>query len=94
MWDLADEGAIIMIIEIEGYGKEVLLTGKKCSVGKLKWMVHQTICLADKDTHHFVALFCRMHHFDKIGFEDGIMADYVIDVDTGVVFTPFVCRHR
>jgi hypothetical protein len=74
-----------MIIEIAGYKTKALLTGKKCSVGKLKWMLYQTMSKCDAD--NFVALFCRMYHFDELVFSEDIVADYVLDIDTSIVIT-------
>ncbi|MDN3439997.1 hypothetical protein QMA04_18055 [Planococcus sp. APC 3900] len=76
-----------MIIEIEGYLIQVLLTGKKCTKQQLKQMYLQ----ADKLTYEyfdFPDVFCRLHSFEQIPYSEDIEVDFVIDTDTGGIYTP------
>ncbi|PKH09748.1 hypothetical protein CXF70_13295 [Planomicrobium sp. MB-3u-38] len=76
-----------MIIEIEGHLIQVLLTGKKCTKQQLKQMYLQ----ADKLTYEyfdFPDVFCRLHNFEQIPYLEDIEVDYVIDTDTGRIYTP------
>ena len=76
-----------MIIEIEGYLIQVLLTGKKRTKQQLKQMYLQ----ADKLTYEyfdFPDVFCRLHNFEEIPYSEDIEVDFVIDTDTGRIYTP------
>ena len=76
-----------MIIEIEGYLIQALLTGKKCTKQQLKQMYLQ----ADKLTYEyfdFPDVFCRLHNFEQIPYSEDIEVDFVIDTDTGRIYTP------
>ena len=76
-----------MIIEIEGYLIQVLLTGKKCTKQQLKQMYIQ----ADKLTYEyfdFPDVFCRLHNFEQIPYSEDIEVDFVIDTDTRRIYTP------
>lgn len=76
-----------MIIEIEGYLIRVLLTGKKCTKQQLKQMYLQ----ADKliyEHFDFPDVFCRLHSFEQIPYSEDIEIDFVIDTDTGRIYTP------
>ena len=76
-----------MIIEIEGYLIQVLLTGKKCTKQQLKQMYLQ----ADKLTYEyfdFPDVFCRLHSFEQIPYSEDIEVDFVIDTDTCGIYTP------
>ncbi|MGB6405992.1 MAG: hypothetical protein WBF39_00870 [Planococcus donghaensis] len=76
-----------MIIEIEGYLIQVLLTGKKCTKQQLNQMYLQ----ADKLTYEyfdFPDVFCRLHSFEQIPYSEDIEVDFVIDTDTGRIYIP------
>jgi hypothetical protein len=79
---------IILIIEIEGFlNHQVLLTGKKYSKQQLKKMYLQ----AKKCTYesgNFVGVFCRLYKFEQTAYSENFMVDYVLDTDTGTVYSP------
>ncbi|WML60754.1 hypothetical protein [Neobacillus sp. PS2-9] len=76
-----------MIIEIDGYFFQVLLTGKKCSKQQLKQKYQQSIELTNdiKDLHN---VFCRLHNFEQIPYDCDIKVEFVIDTDTDRIYSP------
>lgn len=61
-----------MIIEIDGYFHQILLTGKKCSKQHLK----QKYLEAKKLTYEVKDLpivFCSLHNFEQIPYDCEIM---------------------
>jgi hypothetical protein len=76
-----------MIVRIESYFiHDVILSGKKCSKEELKRKLISTI--SKTDTIDFVPFFCRMFQFEEMPFTDDIEADFVIDLDTYLVYKP------
>ncbi|KKI91180.1 hypothetical protein WQ54_16195 [Bacillus sp. SA1-12] len=76
-----------MIIEIDGYFQQVLLTGKKCSKHQLK----QNYLQAKKLTFEIKDLpnvFCRLHNFEQIPYDYDIKVEFVIDTDTDKIYSP------
>ena len=78
-----------MIIEIEGYHikNRILVTGKKCTGGKLRWQMKKVIKHTEDD-RHFLSLFCLLYGYEQIVYSDEIMADFVIDIDIYRVYKP------
>ncbi|MGO1059194.1 hypothetical protein ACTL32_08715 [Planococcus sp. FY231025] len=77
-----------MIIEIEGYLIQALLTGRKCSKQQLKKMYIQ----ADKLTYEYLGfpnVFCRLHNFEQIPYSEDSKVDFVIDIDIKKIFGPY-----
>lgn len=76
-----------MIIEIDGYTLNVLLTGKKCSKQQLKQMYLKakkiTYEISDIDN-----VFCRLHNFKRITNDSDVEVDFVIDTDTDRIYSP------
>ncbi len=77
----------MMIIKIDGYGHEVLLTGKKSSKQQLKQKYFQAKELAAA-TEDLPAQFARLHQFDLLPWDEDLEADYVIDTDTDRIYSP------
>ena len=78
---------IILIIEIDGYFFQVLLTGKKCSKQQLK----QKYLQAKEFTSEIKDLpnvFCRLHNFELIPYDCEIKVEFVIDTDTDRIYSP------
>ncbi|MFC6039538.1 hypothetical protein ACFPYN_08885 [Paenisporosarcina macmurdoensis] len=76
-----------MIIEIDGYLHQALLTGKKCTKKQLK----QKYLEAKELTYEISDIpnvFCRLHNFEHILFDSKIKVDFVIDTDTDRIYTP------
>jgi len=78
-----------MLIEIEGFGTKILLSGKKYSVVTIKKMFYKALELSRED-NNFTPLFCRMYNYDvlEIPSSDNIQVDYIFDLDTELVLTP------
>ncbi|MDN7240757.1 hypothetical protein QWY14_03100 [Planococcus sp. N028] len=77
----------MMIISIDGYFQEILLTGKKCSSQELKQKYLQARKLAEQ-MQDLPYVFSRLHRFDVLPWDVGIEVDYVIDTDTDQIYIP------
>lgn len=77
----------MMIIEIDGYFNQALLTGKKCSKQQLRQMYRQADQLTS-ESRDFVNVFCRLHNFDQLPYSEDIEVDFVLDTDTGRIYSP------
>ncbi|QOY36614.1 hypothetical protein AWH56_002760 [Anaerobacillus isosaccharinicus] len=76
-----------MIIELDGYFHQVLLTGKKCSKQQLKQKYLEAKNLTT-DIKDLPALFCSLHKFEVLSNDEHIKVDYVIDTDTDRIYSP------
>lgn len=78
---------IKLIIEIEGYGIQILLTGKKCSKQQLKhnYFLAKELCYEIMDLPN---VFCRLHGFEQIPYDNEMIVDFVIDIDTERIYSP------
>lgn len=76
-----------IIIEIDGYFNQAILTGRKCSKQHLKQMYLQTKELT-LDTRNLPTIFCEFHKFEQIPYSKDIKVDYVIDTDTDRIYSP------
>ncbi len=78
---------IILIIEIDGYFHQVLLTGKKCSKQQLKqkYLQAKELTYEIKDLPN---VFCRLHNFEPIPYDCDIKVEFVIDTDTDRIYSP------
>lgn len=78
---------MILIIEIDGFFHQVLLTGKKCSKHQLKQKYFQAkeLTCEIRDLHN---VFCRLHNFEQISYTDDITVEFVIDTDTDIIYSP------
>lgn len=73
-----------MIIEVESYFGDTLLSGKVRSIGQLKYRVLQT--LADTPAEDFISVFCARYQYEPLPYSVTMDADYRIDLDTCQVF--------
>jgi hypothetical protein len=78
---------IILIIEIDGYFHQVLLTGKKCTKQQLKqkYLNAKELSYEIKD---LPGVFCRLHNFEQIPYDNDIKVELVIDTDTDRIYSP------
>ena len=78
---------IKLIIEIDGYFQQVILSGKKCSKKQLiqKYLQVKKLTYEMKDLPN---LFCRIHNFEQIPYDSNIQVDFVIDTDTDRIYSP------
>ena len=76
-----------MIIEIESYErKNLYLSGGTCSGKSLRDKMNHILAMSNGN---FVELFCRIYGFERV--PDGVeidTADFVIDLDTYIVYKP------
>lgn len=78
---------IKLIIEIDGYFHQVVLSRKKSSKQQLK----QKHLQVKKLTYEIKDLpngFCRIHNFEQIPYDCNIQVDFVIDIDTDRIYSP------
>ena len=76
-----------MIIEIDGYFNQAILTGRRCSKQQLKQMYLQAKELTC-DTGNLPKIFCRLHNFEQVSYSEDIEVDFVIDTDTDRIYSP------
>lgn len=75
-----------MIIEIESYLGDKLISGKTLSIGQLKHQMEAILKqVSEKD---FVSIFCARYDFEVLPYDENIEAHYVVDLDTHMVFQP------
>ncbi len=75
-----------MLVYIESYWGDRLISGKKCSEKELRQKMK--LVLEITQSEDFTALFCRMHQFDEYPLTDDIETDFVLDLDTCLVYKP------
>lgn len=75
-----------MIIEIDGYYHQALLTGKKCSKQQLKQKYLQTKKLT-YDIKDLPNVFCRLHNFEQLPYDVDVEVEFVIDTDTDRIYS-------
>lgn len=75
-----------MLIEIESFYGDSLLSGKVSSIEQLKYQV-MTV-LADCDIQNFISVFCARYSYDIYPYDESIQVDYVVDLDTYSVYKP------
>jgi hypothetical protein len=75
-----------LLVEIESIWGNKILSGKKCS--KIELWQKMNDALKFTGTEEFTAIFCRMFLFEEINFSDNVRVDFIIDLDTHLVFAP------
>ena len=76
-----------MIIEMDGYYHQVLLSGKKSSKQQLKKKYLQAKQLTD-DIKDLPNVFCRLNNFEPLPYDNNVEIDIVIDTDTDRIYSP------
>ncbi|TWT09386.1 hypothetical protein FQV28_06210 [Planomicrobium sp. CPCC 101079] len=76
-----------MILEIDGFFNQALLTGKKNSKQQLKQMYNEAEKLTS-EPGDFSNVFCRLHKFEQLSYSKDIEVDFVLDTDTGRIYSP------
>jgi hypothetical protein len=77
---------IILIVEIDVFFHQLLISGRKCSEHELKQKYMQTEKLLF-DIRDFPYVFCRLYKFEQIPYDEELEVDFVIDTDTGRIYT-------
>lgn len=75
-----------MLIKIESFYGNSLLSGKVSSIGQLKYQVMTVV--ADCDIQDFISVFCARYSYDIFLYDENIQVDYVVDLDTYLVYKP------
>ena len=76
----------MMIIEMDGYYHQVILTGKKCSKQQLKQKYLQAKKLT-YDIKELPNVFMRLHKFEQLLYDVDVEVEFVIDTDTDRVYS-------
>ncbi|MGF7036193.1 hypothetical protein J2T17_007245 [Paenibacillus mucilaginosus] len=80
---------IALIVEIDGYFRRALVAGRECSKEELKQKYLQVKELASH-VRDVPEIFCRLHNFEQLHYDDGLKVDYVIDTDTDKIYKPIL----
>ena len=75
-----------MIIEIESYTGDMMLWGKKIGERRLQAIVKELLTIVSEDD--FPSAFCSRLGYESIPYDETLVADYVIDLDTHLVIRP------
>ena len=75
-----------MLIYIESLWGDRIISGKKCTEKELKEKFKKVIKIVEAED--FTALFCRMFNFEEYFLDEDIQIDFVIDLDTHLIYTP------
>lgn len=78
---------LILIIEIDGYVHQVLLTGKKLSQQELKKIYLQAKEFS-YDIKDLPNVFCRISNYVEIPYDSDMPVEFVIDTDTDRIYSP------
>lgn len=73
------------IIRIDSYFVDCLIIGKVASAEQLKYRMIEV--LEEAETRDFLSIFCARYNFEVL-HDEGVRADYVIDLDTHLVYKP------
>lgn len=75
-----------MLVEIESFWGNKIISGKKCSEKELRRKMNKALKITE--TEEFTAIFCRMFQFEEYNFSDDVRVDFIIDLDTHLVYAP------
>ena len=75
-----------MLVWIESFLGDRLISGKTCSEKELRQRMKEVLEI--KEDEDFTAVFCRIHQFDEYPLSADIQVDFVIDLDTSLVYAP------
>lgn len=75
-----------MLIFVESYFGDRLISGNKCSEKELRHKFNETLKTANLS--NFVEVFCRLYQFEEYPLSNDTEPDLVIDLDTFSVYTP------
>jgi len=75
-----------MLIYIESFWGDRLISGKKCTENEVRKKFKEAVKITE--TADFTALFCRIFQFDEYPLAKDIQVDFIIDLDTHLVYRP------
>ena len=71
---------MFMLILMEGYEQEILLSGKRCTLTQLREQY--------RHAKHDPIIWCMIYRFQQLPYDEAIEVDFVIDTDTGRIYKP------
>ena len=77
-----------MLVEIESFFGDRLISGKKYSLKELREKVKRALRRADMTSEDFTTTFCLMYHFEEQPYTDDSRTDFVFDLDINYVYKP------
>ena len=83
-----------MILCIEYWKGDVFLSGNPICPGELKQQIRNTEVLYDRIEDNFVALLCRMYHWQVVQNTEGIISDVTYDRDTNLLLPLYLDTDR
>ena len=83
-----------MILCIESWNGDVLLSGKNVPVRELKHQLQKASELYDSAEDNFSALLCRMYHWQVVQNTEGIIPDVTYDRDTNLLLPLYLDSDR
>ena len=78
---------MILIINIDGYYHQVLVSGKKCTKRQLREKYKKAKELS-YDSRDLPKIFCTLHNFEEIFYDFNLEVDFVIDTGTDRIYSP------
>jgi len=75
-----------MLVCIENFFGDTLISGKKCAEKELREKFNTVIKLTNAED--FTRLFCCRFHFNELPYTEDVQVDFVIDLDTHLVYKP------
>ena len=75
-----------MILCIESWKGDTLLSGKGCSIRELKIQMRAAEALRDPEEDNFIPLLCRMYGWEIEPYSETVIPDLTYDRDTGLIF--------
>jgi hypothetical protein len=76
----------LLLVEIESYWGNKILAGKKCSEKVLRQKMIEALKITESE--EFTSVFCRMFQFEEYSNSDDVRVDFVIDLDTRLLYSP------
>jgi len=74
------------LVRIDSHFGDALISGKNCSERELREKAKKALQVSEPG--NFVALFCRMFMFEEQSMPKDTPADFIIDLDTHLVYAP------
>ena len=76
-----------MLVEIESFYGDRLISGKKCTEKALREKMNKILEMVE-DARDFTPLFCRVYNYEEYPLSESHHVDFVIDLDTHLVYAP------
>ena len=76
-----------MIIEVDGYYEQVLLSGESCTLKELRYMYMQ-IKRQAATVYDVPSILVAQYVFTRIAYDESVQVAFVIDTDTDRIYAP------